>query len=73
MTLRKEHLDGHRRKSDFDRSRRDSRVRYPRLDEQRIQVPDLAAYENIHADRLAALHNVGQLVTYISMADFSEA
>jgi Lrp/AsnC family transcriptional regulator, leucine-responsive regulatory protein len=38
----------------------------------RVEVADLAAYENVHADRLAALHNVGQLVTYISMADFTE-
>lgn len=38
----------------------------------RVEVPDLPAYESFHADRLAALHNVGQLVTYISMNDFSE-
>ena len=38
----------------------------------RVEVPDLAAYERVHADRLAALHNVGQLVTYISMTDFNE-
>lgn len=39
----------------------------------RVEVADLPAYERIHADRLAALHNVGQLVTYISMADFGDA
>lgn len=39
----------------------------------RVEVPDLPAYERLHADRLAALHNVGQLVTYISMTDLSEA
>jgi Lrp/AsnC family leucine-responsive transcriptional regulator len=38
----------------------------------RVEVPDLPAYESFHADRLATLHNVGQLVTYISMTDFSE-
>ena len=38
----------------------------------RVEVPDLPAYERFHADRLAALHNVGQLVTYISMTDFSD-
>ena len=38
----------------------------------RVEVPDLPAYENVHADRLAALHNVGQLVTYISMTDFTD-
>jgi hypothetical protein len=35
-------------------------------------VPDLPAYERFHADRLAALHNVAQFVTYISMTDFSD-
>jgi hypothetical protein len=35
-------------------------------------VPDLPAYERFHADKLAALHNVAQFVTYISMADFSD-
>ena len=39
----------------------------------RVEVPDLPAYERVHADKLAALHNVGQLVTYISMTDFSDA
>ncbi len=39
----------------------------------RVEVPDLPAYERFHADRLAALHNVGQLVTYISMTDFADA
>jgi Lrp/AsnC family leucine-responsive transcriptional regulator len=39
----------------------------------RVEVPDLAAYERFHADRLAALHNVGQLTTYISMTDFTDA
>ena len=38
----------------------------------RVEVADLAAYEVFHADRLAALHNVGQVVTYISMTDFSD-
>ncbi len=38
----------------------------------RVEVPDLPAYERLHADRLAALHNVGQLITYISMTDFSD-
>jgi Lrp/AsnC family leucine-responsive transcriptional regulator len=38
----------------------------------RVEVPDLAAYELFHADRLAALHNVGQVTTYISMTDFSD-
>jgi Lrp/AsnC family leucine-responsive transcriptional regulator len=38
----------------------------------RVEVPDLPAYERVHADRLAALHNVGQLVTYISMTDFTD-
>jgi Lrp/AsnC family leucine-responsive transcriptional regulator len=38
----------------------------------RVEVLDLPAYESFHADRLAALHNVGQLVTYISMTDLSE-
>ncbi|MCW3017405.1 MAG: ArsR family transcriptional regulator [Solirubrobacterales bacterium] len=38
----------------------------------RVSVRDLAAYERFHADQLAALHNVGQLVTYISMTDFSD-
>jgi Lrp/AsnC family transcriptional regulator, leucine-responsive regulatory protein len=39
----------------------------------RVEVPDLPAYERFHADKLAALHNVGQLVTYISMTDFTDA
>jgi Lrp/AsnC family leucine-responsive transcriptional regulator len=39
----------------------------------RVEVTDLAAYERFHADKLAALHNVGQVVTYISMTDFSDA
>ena len=39
----------------------------------RVEVPDLPAYERFHADKLAALHNVGQVVTYISMTDFSDA
>jgi Lrp/AsnC family leucine-responsive transcriptional regulator len=39
----------------------------------RVEVSNLEAYERCHADKLAALHNVGQLVTYISMADFSDA
>ena len=38
----------------------------------RVEVADLAAYERFHADQLAALHDVGQLVTYISMTDFTE-
>jgi Lrp/AsnC family transcriptional regulator, leucine-responsive regulatory protein len=38
----------------------------------RVEVPDLPAYERVHADRLAALHNVGQLVTYISMTDLTD-
>jgi Lrp/AsnC family leucine-responsive transcriptional regulator len=38
----------------------------------RVSVRDLAAYERFHADQLAALHNVGQLVTYISMTDFAD-
>ena len=38
----------------------------------RVDVADLAAYERFHADQLAALHNVAQLVTYISMTDFSD-
>lgn len=38
----------------------------------RVEVQDLPAYERLHADRLAALHNVGQLVTYISMTDLSD-
>ena len=38
----------------------------------RAEVADLAAYERFRADRFAALHNVGQLVTYISMTDFSD-
>jgi Lrp/AsnC family leucine-responsive transcriptional regulator len=36
----------------------------------RVEVEDLPAYERFHADCLADLHNVGQLVTYISMTDF---
>jgi Lrp/AsnC family leucine-responsive transcriptional regulator len=39
----------------------------------RVEVTDLAAYERFHADRLAALHNVGQVTTYISMTDFTDA
>jgi hypothetical protein len=35
-------------------------------------VPDLPPYERLHADRLAALHNVAQFVTYISMTDVSD-
>ena len=38
----------------------------------RVEVPDLEAYERFHADELAALHNVGQLVTYISMTDLTD-
>lgn len=38
----------------------------------RVEVQDLPAYERLHADRLAALHNVGQLVTYISMTNLSD-
>ena len=38
----------------------------------RVEVPDLPAYEHFHADQLAALHNVAQFVTYISMTDFSD-
>jgi Lrp/AsnC family leucine-responsive transcriptional regulator len=38
----------------------------------RVEVPDLEAYERFHADKLAALHNVGQVVTYISMTDFND-
>jgi Lrp/AsnC family transcriptional regulator, leucine-responsive regulatory protein len=38
----------------------------------RVEVRDLPAYERLHADQLAALHNVGQLITYISMTDFSD-
>lgn len=37
----------------------------------RAEVPDLEAYEHFHADKLAALHNVGQVVTYISMTDLA--
>jgi len=37
----------------------------------RVEVPDLEAYEHFHADKLAALHNVGQVVTYISMTDLA--
>lgn len=39
----------------------------------RVEVADLAAYERFHADKLSALHNVGQLTTYISMTDFTDA
>lgn len=39
----------------------------------RVEVADLPAYERFHADCLAALHNVGQLITYISMTDFYDA
>jgi hypothetical protein len=39
----------------------------------RPQLPDLPAYERFHADKLAALHNVGQVVTYISMTDLTDA
>jgi len=39
----------------------------------RVEVRDLPAYERFHADKLAALHNVGQVVTYISMTDLSDA
>jgi Lrp/AsnC family transcriptional regulator, leucine-responsive regulatory protein len=39
----------------------------------RVEVPDLPAYERFHADKLAALHNVGQVVTYISMTDLTDA
>jgi DNA-binding Lrp family transcriptional regulator len=39
----------------------------------RVEVPDFPDYERFHADKLAALHNVGQLVTYISMTDFTDA
>jgi hypothetical protein len=35
-------------------------------------VPDLPACERFHADRLAALHNMAQFVTYISMTDISD-
>ena len=38
----------------------------------RVEVSNLEAYERFHADQLADLHNVGQVVTYISMTDFSE-
>jgi Lrp/AsnC family leucine-responsive transcriptional regulator len=38
----------------------------------RVEVRDLPAFERFHADQLAALHNVGQLITYISMTDFSD-
>lgn len=38
----------------------------------RVEVADLPAFERFHADRLAALHNVAQFVTYISMTDFSD-
>ena len=38
----------------------------------RVEVADLPAYERFHADGLAALHNVGQVVTYISMTDSTE-
>jgi len=37
----------------------------------RVEVPDLEAYEHFHADKLAALHNVGQVITYISMTDLA--
>jgi len=39
----------------------------------RVEVPNLEAYERFHAEKLAALHNVGQVVTYISMTDLTEA
>lgn len=39
----------------------------------RVEVTDLAAYERFHADKLAALHNVAQVTTYISMTDFTDA
>ena len=39
----------------------------------RVEVPDFPDYERFHADKLAALHNVSQLVTYISMTDFIDA
>jgi len=38
----------------------------------RVEVPNLGAYERFHANELAALHNVGQVVTYISMADLND-
>ena len=38
----------------------------------RVEVADLSAYERFHADQLAALHNVAQVNTYISMTDFSD-
>ena len=38
----------------------------------RVEVPNLGAYELFHANELAALHNVGQVVTYISMADLND-
>jgi hypothetical protein len=34
---------------------------------------NLPAYERFHADKLAALHNVGQVVTYISMTELTDA
>jgi len=39
----------------------------------RVQVTDLPSYERFHADSLAALPNVGQVVTYISMTDFYDS
>lgn len=38
----------------------------------RVEVPNLEAYEHFHADKLAALHNVGQVVTYISMTELTD-
>lgn len=39
----------------------------------RVEVPSLEAYEHFHADKLAALANVGQVMTYISMTDFTDS
>ena len=40
---------------------------------QRVELPDLQAYERFHADKLAALPNVSQVVISISMTDLSDA
>jgi Lrp/AsnC family transcriptional regulator, leucine-responsive regulatory protein len=38
----------------------------------RVEVPNLDEYEHFHANELASLHNVGQVVTHISMTELSD-
>jgi hypothetical protein len=57
---RSEHPGAHPAVGDLKADERPAGVRQPQLQ---------PAYERFHANGLAALHNVGQLVTYISMTD----